>query len=327
MQVETFTDKTMKTEREVEYSLVPPYPTNLSLTLINACNHRCITCSNGYSQERILKMPKELAFSILEQAYDLGAREVGLHGGGPSEPFLSPILEESVLYAKTLGYTYIYLTTNGSLATKDRLRKIFENGLHSIRFSVNACDRETYQAFHGVDDFDKAVLAVRIAHELRLEMELDIILTVSFVQTGINNGQFEQVKKIFSDTVDSIYCWEAKNGAGVMYEQMKSRIVLPNDLENLFILHSKKGNLSVCPLPFNRFQIGANGYLAACCAGIKNLCIADLNRVSLKDAWQDKVFQKLRQMLMDNDIPKNLQCYNCLNNTNEQIRPLLEVIY
>jgi MoaA/NifB/PqqE/SkfB family radical SAM enzyme len=326
MQVEILTGKTMKAEREVIYSLVPPYPTNLSLTLINACNHRCITCLNGYFQERIIKMPKELAFSIMEQAYILGAREVGLHGGGPCEPFLSPILEESVLYAKTLGYSYIYITTNGSLATKDRLRKIFENGLHSIRFSINACNRETYKAFHGVDDFDKAVQAVRVANELRIEMGLDIILTVSFVQTRINHGQFEQVKKIFNNIIDSIYCWEAKNSAGVMYEQMKKGIVLPNDLDNLFSIHSKKENISVCPLPFNRFQISANGYLAACCAGIKNTCIADLNKIPLKDAWQDSIFLKLRQMLMDNDIPKNLQCYNCLNNTNEQISPLLEVI-
>jgi MoaA/NifB/PqqE/SkfB family radical SAM enzyme len=329
MQVETFTEKLMKCERETVYSLVPPYPTNLSLTLTDACNHKCITCSNAYYRGGgdNHKISKELAFSIMEQAYNLGAREVGLHGGGPCEPFLSPILEDSVLHAKKMGYTYIYLTTNGSLATKDRLKKIFENGLHSIRFSINADNRETYKAFHGVDNFDKAVKAVRIANELRKEMELDIILTVSFVQTKINEGQFDKLKKIFSDTIDSIYKWEARNNNGILYEQMKEGIVLPNSLDGLFDLHSKKGNMYVCPQPFNRFQVNAEGYLNSCCVGFRNyMSIADLNKVTLKDAWENPVFQKLRQMLIDNNIPKNIQCYNCLNNTNEQMEPLLNLL-
>jgi len=329
MLTETFTEKTMKGEREVVYSLVPPYPTNLSLTLTDACNHRCITCHNTYYYAKEgynHKMSKELAFSIMEQAYNLGAREVGLHGGGPCEPFLSPILEDSILYAKEMGYTYIYLTTNGSLATKDRLKKCFENGLHSIRFSINAGNKETYKLFHGIDCFDKAVQAVQNANELRKEMGLDIILTVSFVQTKINQEQFEQLKDLLKDSIDSIYKWDAKNGGGMLYEQMKDGIVLPNDIDILFHVHSKKGNLLVCPQPFNRFAVNAEGYLNTCCAGFKNyMSVADLNKVTLKESWENPVFKKIRQILIDNNIPKNIQCYNCLNNANEQIKPLLEI--
>jgi molybdenum cofactor biosynthesis enzyme MoaA len=82
-------------------------------------------------------MSNEKAFDILSQAYKLGVREVGFYL--VSEPFMAKNLEACVAYAKQTGYEYIYLTTNGAMATKDRMERLLLNGLDSIKFSINKC--------------------------------------------------------------------------------------------------------------------------------------------------------------------------------------------
>ncbi|RAZ93288.1 radical SAM protein, partial [Klebsiella oxytoca] len=57
--------------------------------------------------------------------------------------------------AKDIGYTYVYLTSNGALATPERIRAVVDAGLDSIKFSINAPERKLYEFIHGQDDFDK----------------------------------------------------------------------------------------------------------------------------------------------------------------------------
>ena len=47
-------------------------------------------------------------------AYELGTREVGMYATG--EPFIVPELASYIKLAKDIGYTYVYLTSNGALA-------------------------------------------------------------------------------------------------------------------------------------------------------------------------------------------------------------------
>jgi MoaA/NifB/PqqE/SkfB family radical SAM enzyme len=137
-------------------------------------------------------MRKETAFNILEQAYKIGVREVGFYM--ISEPFLSKILEDCTLYAKNLGYTYIYLTTNGSLANPDRVKKLFAGGLNSIKFSVNAGRPDTYKRVHGKGDFEKVINNIHMADKARREMNIDGGLFVSFVENIINKGEIDSLK-------------------------------------------------------------------------------------------------------------------------------------
>ena len=140
-------------DRDELYSLAPPFPkSNFLMELSNACNHACIFCAHQKMQRKVGKINKELAFDILQQAYDLGTREVGFYATG--EPFLVPELPEYIRKAKEIGYTYVYLTSNGSLATPERIRAVIDAGLDSLKFSINAPERDLYKFIHGRDDFD-----------------------------------------------------------------------------------------------------------------------------------------------------------------------------
>ena len=110
-------------DRDELYSLEPPFPkSNFLMELSNACNHACIFCAHQKMRRKVGKIDKNLAFDILQQAYDLGTREVGFYATG--EPFLVPDLPEYIKKAKDIGYTYVYLTSNGSLATPEKIRAV-----------------------------------------------------------------------------------------------------------------------------------------------------------------------------------------------------------
>ena len=132
-----------KADRTELYCLEPPFPrTNFLIETSNACNHRCIFCAYTKMTRKIGKIKPEFVYDILQQAYDLGTREVGFYATG--EPFLVPELPDYIAKAKEIGYEYTYLTTNGALATPERVHAVIGAGLDSIKFSINAPDRRTY---------------------------------------------------------------------------------------------------------------------------------------------------------------------------------------
>jgi hypothetical protein len=314
-------DVKIKWERPVEYSLNPPFPLNIDISLNSTCNHQCIFCAchkpRKNLHEKSIIMSKDRVFDLIGQAYNLGARDIGFVSY--SEALLYKNLEDCVAYARNLGYTYIYLSTNGSLADKRRLTNLFtgtgNGGLHSLRFSVNAGNRETYKKIHGKDDFDTVINNIVTANELRDELKLNIPLFVSYVENPLNKGQWRLLKEKFKNIVDRLYVSPAINNGGYLWEELQRGIVEPVKTEKPLM----------CPQPFNRFQITPEGYLTACCVDAENsMVVADLNKVALKDAWYCDNMLKVRSFFLKQEIPANSLCYNCLNNGHNVVEPICD---
>ena len=139
-----------KANRADLYCLEPPFPhTNFLIETSNACNHSCIFCGHQKMKRKVGKIDTNFLYDILQQAYDLGTREVGFYATG--EPFLVKELPDYIRRAKEIGYDYVYLTSNGSLATPECIRSVIDAGLDSIKFSINAPERRMYEFIHGKD--------------------------------------------------------------------------------------------------------------------------------------------------------------------------------
>lgn len=79
-----------------------------------------------------------------------------------------------------------------------------------------------------------------------------------------------------------------------------------------------------CSMVFNRFHITYEGYLNICCVDFQNyLAVVDLNKVSLKEAWNCDRMKEIRQKHLENNL-QGTACYNCINNTQTDIKPLVE---
>lgn len=188
-------------DRSVVYSEQPPYPHNMMVELTNACNHQCIFCAHKVMKRKIGFCDRDMMADIIHQAYELGTREIGFYLCG--ETLLSRDLEFFVEKCKAMGFEYIYMTTNGALADKDRVRKLCQLGLSSIKFSIDAATAETHKKLHGRDDFDFVIKNLFDVLSLKNE-GMDLGVFASFVILKSNENEVdrfnEEIGRYLDDT-------------------------------------------------------------------------------------------------------------------------------
>lgn len=291
---------------------IPQFPVNMLLEVTNICNHSCIFCANSKMTRGGGYIKPDLAERILEEAHIAGTREVGFYATG--EPLVNPDLERYIQKAKSLGYTYIYITTNGALLSEQRMRTIVSAGVDSIKFSINAGTENSYEMVHGKRDFNKVLNNLRNLNNFRKGTKGQFKIYVSTILTRYTMGEDKILYDKIKDYVDDHIVLNCRNQGGGMFEINK---LLSIKAKNEFC--TSKIN---CTLPFNKLHITYEGYLNVCCVDFQNyLAVEDLNTCSLKEAWESKRFQELREKHRDQKLEGTL-CYNCLYNKCEHILPL-----
>ena len=290
-----------KANRENLYSLTPPFPkSNFLMELSNACNHACIFCTHQKMQRKIGRMDKAFCFDILQQAYDLGTREVGFYATG--EPFIINDLDVYIRKAKEIGYTYVYLTSNGALATPEKIRKVIDAGLDSIKFSINAPQKKLYKFIHGFDDFDTVMEHLCYLKQYREETGKSYKIYVTGILTKFTENLQDVYHKVFDGLCDQVVFKYVYNQGGYMPE-IDSLLRCNCD-------HEEKRN---CNLPFDAISVTQEGYLSVENADYENmLIVADLNKVSLKDGWYGEKMQEIRRRFMEDDLGGTI-CDGCVH--------------
>lgn len=284
------------------YELYPPLPRSLNIELNNTCNQKCVFCSfhGKYSKYKLKPavMDAEFAKKILLRARELGIgqKEVGFYLAG--EPFCYPRLAEIIAYAKELGYEYIFLTTNGVLANPDKLKEVITAGLDSIRFSVNAADRDTYRELHGTDDFDNVLDNIKFLHQYIVEKKLNIATSLSCVITKKTLGIQNAVRELFGEYVDDILFIPVTLGRLQDLPEVKEQYEVINDDE------LEMNENAVCPVLFDTMYINALGQVAPCCNAYDyDLSFFDLKQeFDLEKAWYSEDYLKYRKVFLEHSI-------------------------
>lgn len=290
-----------KANRDNLYSLEPPFPrSNFLMELSNACNHACIFCAHQKMQRKVGKMDKAKAFDILQQAYDLGTREVGFYATG--EPFLVPDLADYIAEAKRIGYTYVYLTSNGSLATPEKIRAVIGAGLDSLKFSINAPSRKLYKFIHGMDHYDRVVEHLKFVNQYRKESGRNYKIYVTGILTRFTERLQNKYFEVFGDLADQIVFKHVYNQGGYMPE-----------IEQHLRCDCDDEVIRKCNLPFDAISITKEGYLSIENADYENmLIVADLNEVSLKEGWYGEKMKDMRRRFMEDDLAGTI-CDGCVH--------------
>lgn len=299
--------------REAVLCEKPPFPGNMLVELTNVCNHKCVFCAHKKMQRKQGFCDKEVMTNIIEQAYELGTREIGFYLAG--ETLLSNDLEFFVETSKRLGFHYIYLTTNGVYADKQRIRRLCESGLSTIKFSIDAATRETYMKIHGKDDFE--IVKRNLFDALLLKKEgFSLGVFASFCVVKSNQKEAALFEEEFGKYLDDTDIDLAMEQGGDTPE-LVDELVDP----------TKRLSRIPCERIFNRLHVTYEGYLDACCIDTENmLAYADLTKEPLKDAWHNEKITALRKEHLSGNLSHN-RCYNCVNFAPaEKIYPLSETL-
>lgn len=282
----------------------PGFPRKAKIEVTTRCDLNCFFCSNTYKDVKKGDIDREFLFRILKELKELGVEEVGLFWLG--ESLLVKELDEYVAFAKKIGIEYVFITTNGRLATPERIKALFDSGLDSIKFSINAGSRVEYRNVCGVDAFDQVISNVRSAYTYRGRRKKPAIYA-STVFDPHRHNDYDSVNALIGSYVDEHYPLRLYG---------KYTFAGDNDKSPDAYTESAEGRTLASMLPcwslFTEPHISYDGYLSACyCDHDRGYYMGNLNEVSLTEAWHSEEFVRLRRCHLKRDVSRTV-CERCI---------------
>ena len=286
----------------------PPFPAKLKIDICGCCNHGCVFCPNAIQKKNHGNIDDTLFRQIITDAYTAGTRELSISGNG--EALLNLELEEYISHAKIMGYEYVFINTNGVLLNKKRAQALLKSGLNSVKFSINAGDAATYCLIHGSDCFDKVIENIRTFDEQRILNGNNCRLYVSFVAIKETLNQAKKLSALISEHVDEIVVMHANTRGGTI------------SVEDSMLGNDSFSFPFPCGQLFDTATVLAEGYMVICCQDFNKLTVvADLNNMSITDAWNCEKFVNFRKKYLEEDFAGTL-CNNCLFGGTDPVVPL-----
>jgi pyrroloquinoline quinone biosynthesis protein E len=179
------------------------------------CPLHCPYCSNPID---LAREAAELTAAewqrVFIEARALGVLQLGLSGG---EPLLRRDLDALVGYAHGTGF-YTTLITSGLGLSRDRVRRLRDEGLDHIQISLQDSDRANAERIAGTRSVDQKLAAAAHVRETDMAFSVNVVL---------HRGNLDHVSAIIDDAAalgadrlelanTQYYGWAFKNRAALM---------------------------------------------------------------------------------------------------------------
>jgi len=276
-----------------------PAPRSVKIELTGRCNFKCTFCARSDRLREQKAMDWGLFTHLLDEMREAGVEELGLFYLG--ESFMDKRLEDAIKYAKDIGFPYVFLTTNGSLATAERVQTCIVNGLDSLKFSLNYADEDQFEDIARVKKrmFHDMLQNIRDAKKIRDSIEQlsgkRCGLYASYIEYDGEQGErMKAMAKEMETYVDEIYALPLYNQAGFVTEREKAAGMSPSAgnrgrLENL-------AEGLPCWAMFSEGHISWDGKLTGCCfSHTPDFDFGDLVETTFMDAWNSDRAQWFRE--------------------------------
>ena len=208
---------------------------------------------------------------------------------------------------------YVFLTTNGSLATPEIAEQCMQAGLNSLKFSVTSADEEDFKKVVRVSPrfFHKAIENIKQIRAIRDNGGYGTRLYASSIK--YDGAQAVKMQNLLETHiipyVDQHY-WLPLYTFGAMTNhvtEQKGYQPTPGNMGRIGALRD--------PLPcwcvFTEGHVCADGMLSACgFDATSKYTVADLNKVSFMDGWHSATFQDLRAAHLRKDV-RGTVCEDC----------------
>ena len=285
------------------------FPRMVVLAVAYPCNARCPNCPYTEGNSDIRKHYADAPF-VDPELFKKIARECGPHNAwvritGGGEPMLHPAdLVSLIEYAKEQK-ARVWLNTNGSCFTDEKMDRLLRCGLDQVEFSVDAADPETYAKVRPGLDFDRLVKSVRFMLERRRELQATTNIIVSVINQDLLGGAIDQVAQFWLDLgVDEVVrrkflTW----GANTTLDKQHSADESP---------YLDKMGGDPCPFPFHRLNVDSRGKIEVCGYDISGRTnFGSVREKTISEIWRGPIFEWWRRMHLERrgrEIPLCREC-------------------
>lgn len=283
---------------------VLPAPRSVKIELTSTCNFACSFCTKSINAYEDGNMDRALYMRLIHEMRDAGVEELGVFFIG--ESFTCKWLPDAIWEAKKAGFPYVFLTTNGSAATPERVRQCMAAGLDSLKFSLNFHSPQQLADVAKVSPtyWRRSIDNLKAARVIRDSGDYRCKLYASSIK--FNGEQGEAMQAVVDEVlphVDEHYWLPLYGMSGAGQSMGKPQPGNPGRLDAMRD-----------PLPcwsvFTEGHITKDGIMSACCFGGAGLEMADLKEVSFMEGWNSQKYQELRRAHLAKDVSKTA-CGEC----------------
>lgn len=245
------------------YPHIPP----ISLELTSRCNLKCPYCANSVLTRNRGYIEWTLLEKIVKESSDGHHNIAALHGTG--EPLLWDKLEEVIRLIKTRNAGDASFATNGTLLSGDRIRRLLDAGLTSIRVSLDSMDEKIYKETRGGNVLKVIENIQTLINLTPNAFEITLVLMNHKTQ-HITERHIVQFHKTFG-----------------FHQKVKLEIVnnglIPSSPQDFRETPIK---VSSCLRPSEWFTITSEGKVSICCSDQNaHGIIGDVNQQTIDEIW------------------------------------------
>jgi radical SAM protein with 4Fe4S-binding SPASM domain len=297
------------------FTAVLPAPRSVKIEISPRCNYRCGFCA---LRTREVQPRWDMDFGLFKritrEMRDAGVEEIGVFYLG--ESFMNPrLLVECIDHLKReIEMPYVFLTSNASMAFPEAVEACMQAGLDSLKWSVNAADRDQFEKIMGVAGklFDRALDNIEAVWKLRSERHYRTGLYASSIR--YDGLQQQRMESLLADKVlpyvDAHY-WLPLYSMGAFATDREKELGYRPTAGNQGRLNALREPLP-CWSAFTEGHVTADGKLSACCFdATSNWTMGDLTKQGFMEAWNSPEFVQLREAHLRKDVRGTL-CEQCV---------------
>ncbi|MDE5602731.1 MAG: radical SAM protein, partial [Helicobacter sp.] len=292
-------------------------PQTIGISLTNTCNLSCIMChyhSPIYKPTQstdFFKNPKKLDSQVVKDAIIYASKNgCAVDFTGPGEVLLDDRIYEFIKFARDNGVARVGFTSNATLMSEDRSKKLIDSGISFIRFSVDGANEETYKRIRGasLEKVEANIIAfINYAREVRSNVEINI-------NCVLVEGVQEEIELFMQK-------WE-KYFPFINYINFSNEIFLD---ERGYHKDAMPKDRYVCHWPFlNGMFIAPDGSVSICCAmqgtyGRSEVSVGSVYEQSLEEIWFGERLNDLRRECLNQKYEKYPICITCTEWANNRM--------
>lgn len=255
------------------------------------CNLKCRHC---YSRSEVLPddPSPEVRMDVARRLAGAHVFEVGLGGG---EPLMVKAVYDVVEVLSGVG-TYVNVTTNGYFVNEANAARLQAAGLGRLYVSFDGMDPETHDGVRGAGAFERALMAVQVAHDAGLDVALSAVLGKHNIHTieryvtfaadnGVGTVQFKKFRPVGNGSAHMRdYLLSPAEGLD-LWERINALPTQPGVKVQYFDEEFAKLSGESCPCGRSSLTVRPNGDLGPC--PYAPLTIGNLLTDDLRQIWTE----------------------------------------
>lgn len=304
-----------------------PCPPSIKVELVNSCNLKCAGCGiNGRQEAGREVIDLGLFDRIIREFVENGGYEVGLFFIGEST--VKPdVLLKALRICKRNGVKYTFLTSNFTLLNPMLAGELMEEGLDSLKASINFDTSESFADGTGVKGklWDRALNNLKAAYEVRAAHNYKTRLYASSIKFSD-----EQQAKMASLLAKRVIPYCDEHYWLPFFSEMQSPLAEENIKRGWKANAGNQGRLGNLRPPVPCWSVFREAHLALrkingetrhvlslCCFGATDDWDAGvLDGSTFMDVWNGQTAQWLRDKHLGGDL-HGTPCESCIHGTQE----------